>query len=559
MPYRVFTFLLSIFSAGQALADTCPPWSPAVARQEIRQLQDTLSDWDDRYHRQGVSAVADELYDQSRSRLAQWRACFADTPTASDNPLKTAGGPVPHPFAHTGLVKLADEQAVQAWMHGKDDLWVQPKIDGVAVSLVYKAGELVALTSRGDGRSGHDWSRHIPALSAIRRQLPRPVDLVLQGELYWRLEAHVQADAGSLNARGNVAGMLARKQLDAQQGAAIGLFVWAWPQGPASQQERLAGLSALGFPETERYSEPVNSFTEVSQWRQHWYRSPLPFASDGVVLRQGQRPDGARWQARAPYWIAAWKYPFAQALAEVRDVQFSIGRTGRITPVLRIEPVQLDDRLIRQVSVGSFQRWQQLDIRPGDQVALSLAGLTIPRLDEVVHRRVQRPDLDVPDPARHHPLSCWQPSDGCRAQFLARLDWLSGKQGLALPGIGPGIWARLVDNGLVTRLADWLDLQEQDLQSIPGLAEGRRQQLLLAFEQARAQPFTRWLRGLGVPAPPALDLKGNWADLTQRDAQAWLAEPGVGRGRAAQLLAFFRSPDVLMVAGQLREHAIEGF
>ncbi|MFK8332136.1 NAD-dependent DNA ligase LigB [Pseudomonas sp. BJa5] len=559
MPYRLFTFLLFIFSTGQALANTCPPWSPTVARQEIQHLQDTLADWDDRYHRQGVSAVADELYDQSRSRLAYWRACFADIPTGADNPLKTAGGPVAHPIAHTGLVKLADEQAVQAWMHGKDDLWIQPKIDGVAVTLVYKAGELVALTSRGDGRSGHDWSRHIPALVAIRRQLPRPVDLVLQGELYWRLEAHVQADAGSRNARGNVAGLLARKQLDARQGASIGLFVWAWPQGPASQQERLAGLSALGFPETERYSEAVTSFAEVSRWRQHWYRTPLPFASDGVVLRQGLRPDGSRWQARAPYWIAAWKYPFAQALAEVRDVQFNIGRTGRITPVLRIEPVQLDDRLIRQVSVGSFQRWQQLDIRPGDQIALSLAGLTIPRLDDVVHRRIQRPDLDVPDPARHHPLSCWQASDGCRDQFLARLDWLGGKQGLALPGVGPGIWARLVDNGLVTRLTDWLYLQDQDLQTLPGFAESRRQQLLQAFEQARAQPFSRWLRGLGVPAPGALELKGNWAELARRDDQGWLAEPGVGRGRAAQLQAFFRSPDVLMLAGQLREHAIEGF
>ncbi|MCE6984100.1 DNA ligase B, partial [Pseudomonas frederiksbergensis] len=85
-------------------------------------------------------------------------------------------------------------------------------------------------------------------------------------------------------------------------------------------------------------------------------------------------------------------------LAEVRGVQFNIGRTGRITPVLQIKPVQLDDRQIRQVSLGSFQRWQQLDIRPGDQVAISLAGLTIPRLDEVVLRSVQRMNIAVTDP-----------------------------------------------------------------------------------------------------------------------------------------------------------------
>ncbi|MDD2060050.1 NAD-dependent DNA ligase LigB [Pseudomonas sp. GD03860] len=559
MRHKLLCTLLLLPWLACAHAQTCPQWPVAQAQAEIRNLQQTLTDWDDHYHRQGVSPIADELYDQSRARLAHWRSCFPATRTAADNPLQTANGPLPHPIAHTGLAKLADQQAVASWMQGKHDLWIQPKVDGVAVTLVYQAGQLVGLISRGDGRDGHDWSRHIPMLSGVNRQLPRPLDLVLQGELYWRLDAHVQADAGSRNARGNVAGLLARKQLDPQQGAVIGLFVWAWPQGPATQQERLAGLSALGFTDTEQYSEPIQHVEEAAKWREHWYRTPLPFASDGVVLRQGQRPDGARWQAREPYWIAAWKYPFAQALAQVRAVQFNIGRTGRITPVLQIEPVQLDDRRIRQVSAGSFQQWQHLDIRPGDQVAISLAGLTIPRLDQVVHRSMLRPAIDVPDPAQHHSLSCWQPSDTCRGQFIARLDWLSGKQGLAMKGVGPGTWARLVDSGLVENLADWLHITDEDLLQVPGLAERSRQQLLFTFQQARQQPFGRWLRALGVPAPSALELEAPWAGLAQRDAAQWLVEPGVGQGRSAQLLAFFRSPDVQMMAEQLHQHAIEGF
>ena len=97
-----------------------------------------------------------------------------------------------------------------------------------------------------------------------------------------------------------------------------------------------------------------------------------------------------RWQVSAPYWAVAWKYPASNALALVRKVQFKIGRTGRITPLLDIEPVTLDDRQIRRVSVGSLQRWRALDIAPGDQVAISLAGLTIPRLESVVLRSPQR-------------------------------------------------------------------------------------------------------------------------------------------------------------------------
>lgn len=554
----LFTLAL-LFWLIPAQAQTCPAWSPAQALAEVRQLQQTLAQWDDHYHRQSSAQVADELYDQSRTRLAHWHACFPSTQTSTDNPLKTAKGPIPHPIAHTGLIKLANEQAVATWMQGKDDLWVQPKVDGVAVSLVYQAGNLVSLISRGDGSHGHDWSRHIPVLSSINRTLPQPLDLILQGELYWRLDDHVQAQAGSLNARGNVAGLLARTRLDEQQGANIGLFVWAWPQGPVSQNERLAGLSALGFTDTQRFSKRIADIDQAARWRDRWYRSPLPFASDGVVMRQGQRPDGARWRAREPYWIAAWKYPFAQALAEVRDVQFKVGRTGRITPVLQIEPVQLDDRTIRHVGVGSLQQWQQQDIRPGDQIALSLAGLTIPRLDKVVHRSVQRVALAVPDPARYHSLSCWQATEDCREQFLARLNWLGGKQGLAMQGVGPGTWARLIDSGHLKHLTDWLQLRDEDLQQVPGLAERSRQQLLQSFEQTRKQPFSRWLRGLGIPAPGTLELQGNWTELTQRDAGRWLAEPGVGRGRAAQLLAFFHSPDVRIVAKQLRTHAIEGF
>ena len=146
---------------------------------------------------------------------------------------------------------------------------------------------------------------------------------------------------------------MARKQLTAAEAAQIGLFVWDWPQGPATLSERLEQLAGLGFAEPREYSRPIGGFADAQQWRARWYRSPLPFASDGIILRQSRRPAAERWQAKAPYWIAAWKYPYAQVLASVRQVDFRIGRTGRITPLLEIEPVTLDDRQIRRVSLGS--------------------------------------------------------------------------------------------------------------------------------------------------------------------------------------------------------------
>lgn len=538
-------------------ADPCPPWPPGRAATELEQLRKTLAQWDDQYHRLGISQVADDIYDQSRGRLNHLQRCFAVD--ADADPLATAAGPIAHPIPHTGVGKLADGSAVQAWLRGKQDVWVQPKVDGVAVSLVYQGGVPVRLLSRGDGVHGHDWSRHLPRLQAIPAQLPQALDLVLQGELYWRLDAHVQATAGSVNARSIIAGLMARKEVTAVQGRGVGLFVWDWPMGPATQQVRMAQLQALGFGDSARFSLPVSSLDEAAKWRDRWYRSPLPFATDGVILRQGQRPPASRWKAQAPYWIAAWKHPFATALAEVREVRFKVGRTGRITPLLRLQPFTLDDRRITQVSLGSLARWRSLDIRPGDQVAISLAGLTIPRLEQVVHRSSERVPVDPPPPGRFDAMSCWQAGPGCEEQFIARLTWLSGRQGLGLAQVGQGVWRSLVQAGRVTTLADWLSLSKDDLLSLRDFGPVRAERILESFAMARSRPFGQWLRALGVPAPRGLALPGDWAGLGARTVSQWKMEPGVGMHRAGQLQRFFNDPAVVALAQGLRSEAIEGF
>lgn len=552
----IFTLYLPFLHA-ELHAEPCPSWTPERAATELDQLRKTLAHWDDQYHRLGVSQVADEIYDQSRERLKRLQQCFAAH--ADANPLATAAGPITHPVPHTGVGKLADESAVQAWLRGKQDVWVQPKIDGVAVSLVYQDGVPVRLLSRGDGVHGHDWSRHLPRLQAIPAQLPQALDLVLQGELYWRLDGHVQASAGSVNARSIIAGLMARKEVTAAQGQGVGLFVWDWPMGPETQHARMAQLQALGFGESARFSLPVSGMDEVAKWREHWYRSPLPFATDGVILRQGQRPPASRWKAQAPYWIAAWKHPFATALAEVREVRFKIGRTGRITPLLRLQPFTLDDRRVTQVSLGSLARWRSLDIRPGDQVAISLAGLTIPRLEHVVHRSSERVPVDPPSPGHFDAMSCWQASPGCEEQFIARLTWLSGRQGLGLAHVGPGVWRSLVQAERVNTLADWLRLRKEDLLPLGDFGPVRAERILESFSTARSRPFVQWLRALGVPAPRGLALPGDWAGLGARNVSQWKREPGVGMHRAEQLQRFFNDPAVVALAQELRSEAIEGF
>ena len=552
---RLLIALLLIVLPLWAWAENCPD----DARTQVDTLAAQISHWDDSYHRLGQSPVSDELYDQARQRLAQWRECFPQPAAAPDNPLATSRGTLPHPIAHTGLEKLPDEQAVGTWLGTRQDVWVQPKVDGVAVTLVYRQGRLSQVISRGDGMLGQDWSASARKISGLVQQLPEPIDLVLQGELYWRLDDHVQSTSGGLNARSKVAGLMNRKQLNDTDAAGIGLFVWAWPHGPADFTERLSVLARWGFTDSQRYSQPIRNITEAAHWRAYWYNHPLPFASDGVVLHQASRAPAERWQVSAPYWAAAWKYPAAKALALVRNVQFKIGRTGRITPMLELEPVRLDDRQISRVSLGSLKRWQALDIRPGDQVSISLAGQVIPRLDEVILRSTTRADLQIPDPRNFHALSCWQLDPGCEEQLLARLTWLSGNQGLTLPHIGRETWNVLIQAGLIAGFLDWLTLDAAELANIDGLGDRSRGRVLDSLHSARQRPFAQWLKALGVPPAARNNLEGDWQTLVARDTQAWLAIDGIGPGRAAQLSAFFRDPQVQALAETLRVAGIDGF
>lgn len=551
--------LAALLAAGLgALAADCPDWPTARAEQEIRTLAGQIVIWDAAYHRDGQSLVDDALYDLARARLAAWNRCF---PAAAHDPapLAAAAGPAAHPLPHTGLDKLEDRAALERWLAGRDDLWVQPKVDGVAVSLVYERGRLARAISRGDGRHGQDWTTQAGRIPAIPQRLAEaPPRLVLQGELYWRLEGHVQATAGGAGARARVAGLLARQTLGEEDGKRIGLFVWDWPDGPAVMGERLAGLRRLGL-EGPEHTHAVQGGEEIARWREHWYRQALPFASDGIVVRQGRRPPAERWRAEPPHWAVAWKYPPAQALAEVRAVEFRIGRRGRISPLLHLQPVRLDDRRIARVGVGSLERWQRLDIRPGDRVALRLAGLSIPRLEGVVWQAAERAPLAVPDPRRHHPLSCWRRSEpGCAGQLQARLEWLGGSQGLALAGVGPGTWRALMDADLLDGLLDWLELDRARLASVPGFAARRADGVWRSLQDARRRPFARWLVALGLPPSGKTVLADGWPSLAARSAADWQAA-GASPRQAGQLLAFFAHPEVGALRRRLQAAGIAGF
>lgn len=549
---------LGMFSAS-ALA-TCPDWPPARGRQEISRLHQQIVAWKEDYWRQGASEVSDEVYDQLTLRLTQWRQCFPGA-TPEDDDLPPPTGDARHPVAHTGVRKLADEVSVAHWMKNKIDLWIQPKVDGVAVTLVYRQGSLVQAISRGDGLRGEAWTaraRQIPALAKVTTG--ELANSVLQGELFLRRDGHVQQQAGGMNARAKVAGLMMRADAAAAL-SQLDVFIWAWPDGPSDMRRRQQLLTQAGFKYSGQYTHPVTRVEQVAQWRQRWYRSPLPFVSDGVIVREGREPPGRAWSPGKGEWLAAWKYPPASQVMEVRAIHFSTGRSGRLNVVAQLEPQRLDDKRVQRVNVGSVARWQALDIGVGDQLQISLAGQGIPRIDAVVWRTAER-HKPTPPAAKFNALTCYFATLECSEQFLSRLIWLSSKSALDVDGVGEHLWRAIQQQNPMTHIFSWLALTVEQLQAVPGISAARGQHLWHQFDLVRKRPFIRWVLAMGLPVPQGAlaQLESeNWHLLAAKSEAQWRALPGVGEIRARQLVAFLHHPDVVALAQWLSGQRIPGF
>lgn len=554
--------ILIIYHSCQAAQ--CPDWPQSRLREETKGLAAQLGQWDGIYYLQGQSPIDDASYDNLRLKERFWRAC-AKLPDYEPNPPRDIASAhqtlMAHPVAHTGLKKMRDKAALGTWMRGHHDLWVQPKIDGVAVSLVYRKGQLVSFLSRGDGEFGQNWTNKAPFIPAI----PSIIDdkrelLVLQGELYLMMTGHQQQSAGGVNARSKVAGAMMR-HLPSDILKQLGLFVWSWPDGPQTMENRLADLTRLGFTQTSAFTRKVDSVDDVAHWRDEWFRQPLPFATDGVVIRQSEEPAGQYWKNNTADWAVAWKYPPVTGATEVTGIETTLGRRGKMTVLLHLKEIKIDDKTVSKVSLGSLARFKQWDVVPGDQVAITLAGQGIPKLDNVIWRVKDRTLPALPQPEDYSALSCFLPTPECQPQFLARLIWLSGPEGLNMSGLGGATWRSLLVNHKVRSLTDWLQLTPETLGSVPGISAKKAQKIFAQIQLSRQKTFRQWLSALGFPAFAVKEAATyeNWYQLKNVTSSQWRHSAGIGERRVDDILAFINHPQVSALTELLSKEKVPAF
>lgn len=351
------------------------------------------------------------------------------------------------------------------------------------------------------------------------------------------------------------------RQDDSDTLNSLGVFVWAWPDGPQLMTDRLKELATAGFTLTQTYTRAVKNADEVARVRNAWWKAKLPFVTDGVVVRAAKEPESRHWLPGQAEWLVAWKYQPVAQVAEVKTIQFAVGKSGKISVVASLAPVMLDDKKVQRVNIGSVRRWQEWDIAPGDQILVSLAGQGIPRIDDVVWRGAERTKPTPPE-NRFNSLTCYFASDVCQEQFISRLVWLGSKQVLGLDGIGEAGWRALHQTHRFEHIFSWLLLTPEQLQNTPGIAKSKSAQLWHQFNLARKQPFTRWVMAMGIPLTRAAlnaSDERSWSQLLLSLEQFWQQLPGTGSGRARQVIEWKENAQIKKLGSWLAAQQITGF
>ena len=516
-----------------------------AARERVEELRGLIRYHDHRYHTLSAPEIGDSQYDALRVELIALEGTFPDLITPDSPTQRVAGEPsvefdsvehrepmlsLSNVFGRDGLLKW-HERVVR--LLERDDLSFvcEPKIDGLAISLIYERGSFVLGATRGDGYRGENITPNLRTIRSIPLRLAvddPPAAMEVRGEVYLskgefaKLNAARAAEGEQLymNPRNTAAGSL--RQLDPGVTASrrLDLFVYqlGWIDGgapPDAHSEAMAWLAEAAFP-TNPLSQRFESIDEVAAFCEEWEgrRDELDYEIDGVVIKidslEAQRQLGT--VGRDPRWATAWKFPAEQAVTRLNEIQVSVGRTGVLTPFAALEPVFVGGATVGMATLHNLAHIQELDIRAGDDVIVQRAGDVIPQVvGPVLSRRKGRRlrKFKMPTvcpvcgtPVEHDPeqAAYYCPNRECPVQIARTLEHYTGRGALGIEGFGEQLSWRLVELGFVKTLSDLYALPDrhEELLELDGIGEKTLDRLFANLEASKQQPLHRLLIGLSI-------------------------------------------------------------
>lgn len=567
-----------------------------VAQAQLQQLRTELNKYRRAYYTKDAPLVEDSFYDQKYQQLLQLEHQFPDLVT-TDSPSQLVGdipssnlSKVTHkvPMLSMGDVFSFAEleefnERVKSAIGHPVDYSVELKIDGLAVSLIYQQGRLVQGSTRGDGTIGEDVTNNVLTVQNIPQRLSQPLNIEVRGECFMPKAAFARlnnqreqnGETTFANPRNAAAGSL--RQLNAQVTAhrQLSTFIYTVVNPEkvtlATQNQALRKMAQLGCNvNSERIiSHDLQGVKEYIAKYQN-LRDQLPYGIDGVVLKVNdftlQKQLGNT--VKVPRWEIAYKFPPEEAQTIIHEIEWTVGRTGTVTPTAVMDPVQLAGTMVNRATLHNMDMIKQKDIRLGDTVLLHKAGDIIPEVSQVMLS--QRPNNTRPYKVPENCPSCGSKlvhlkdevalrciNPMCPAQVKEGLTHFASRNAMDINGLGPKIVEQLWHLHLVNDVADLYRLNYQDLEKIEGFQEKSINNLLQAIDRSRQNSLEKLLFGLGIRHVGAKAAKLlaqkflKMSNLMQAHKNEILAIDTIGETIANSLQVYFSNPEVQQLITEL--------
>ena len=565
--------------------------------ERMNELVALLNRYATEYYTSDNPSVSDSEYDRLYRELVELEAAYPDQVLA-DSPTHRVGGKVldgfekySHQYPLYSLQDAFSREELEAFDARVRKELPQPtyicelKIDGLSISLTYEKGILVVGATRGDGSIGENITENLKRVKDIPLTLPEELDITVRGECYMPRASFDQVNQARqengepefANPRNAAAGTL--RQLDtavvAKRNLATFLYQEASPSTRDSQEKVLKHLEQLGFvvnPKrilAESIDEIWDFIQEVGQERDN-----LPYDIDGVVIKvndlAGQEELG--FTVKAPKWAVAYKFPAEEKEAQLLSVDWTVGRTGVVTPTANLTPVQLAGTTVSRATLHNVDYIAEKDIRKGDTVIVYKAGDIIPAVLRVVEsKRVSEEKLDIPtncpscDSHLLHfedevALRCINPR--CPAQIMEGLIHFASRDAMNITGLGPSIVEKLFAANLVKDVADIYRLKEDDFLLLEGVKEKSASKLYQAIQASKENSAEKLLFGLGIrhvgskASQLLLQHFHSIENLAQADPEEVASIESLGSVIAQSLQTYFATEGSKILLDELKEAGV---
>jgi DNA ligase (NAD+) len=589
-------------------ADSIDPHDPHDPQVRIAELTRQIRAHDEAYYAHDAPEIPDAEYDRLVRELRALEEANPDL-ASPESPTQRVGAgslsasfaPVTHRVPMTSLDNAMDAAELGAWgervargLGGTAASYVcELKIDGLAMSLRYEGGRFVQAATRGDGRVGEDVTANVATIAGLPHRLPAgaPDVLEVRGEVYMSLasfealndRAEQAGQPRFANPRNAAAGSL--RQKDARITAQRELSFWCYQLGEVvggpsftSHHQTLDFLAELGFPVNPEI-RVVPDLGGVDEFCRHWqqHRHDLPYEIDGAVCKVDDlaQREVLGFTSRAPRWAIAYKFPPEERTTLLRDIQVSIGRTGRATPFAVLEPVFVGGSTVGMATLHNQDQVRAKDVRPGDTVVVRKAGDVIPEVvGPVVSLRPEGlPEWRFPTtcpcplestlvrPEGEADTRCVEPS--CPFQRDQRIIYFASRGAMDIEGLGERTVFQLSDAGLVRDPADIYFLTVEQLLELDGFARMSAEKLVASIAASRTRPLPRVLtalgvKGLGPSASESISQAFGNLDAVMQAGEADLATTeGVGPTIAASIVRWFAQPANREMIEKLRVAGVE--